>query len=1602
MESRRPKRRVNRGAGRLRRIVTFWLCALFAAGSLPITNGGDVQDYGRASAQGADRVLICELEESEPTVRETRTWVNTFKVHRHTGECYNGAGELICGIWENAYYHKHNAYCYDEAGTLVCGLSAKEPHIHTDACYSTHEELVCGRQEEEGHTHTDACYTVSRELTCGQQEEEGHQHTDACYVIHETYICGKEESAGHTHTDACYEDHRELTCTVPEDPGHTHTEACYTETETYTPDCGQTESDPVYDENGEMISPGHKHTEACYLIETVREPDCGETERPAHIHGEECYTTTRTLICGQEEREGHTHTDECKQMTRELICEKEEKTGHMHGPECYTEKRTLTCGKEAKEGHRHGEACYRTVQVLECDRPDSTHRHGSDCLGPNGKDIICGKLEVPRFESSEKNWHIELTVISEGHRHSDACYAPEQTITDTPEPTETESETPAPAETDTPEPTETESATPAPAETDTPEYFAGEMSSAGASVSIQAGEDAHIPAGASLQAEEITDQGIREGYENRIQEKLNDSEEATLVQLMDISILDAEGQKIQPDGTVWVTVRVEAEIPEGARVKVIHFPDEPGANGGALRAAPAGPKRMLRSRSSMLRTASAPTEGEEVSSSFGGNTVSFAASGFSVYAIVYITDGTEHTIKVDDREKPPVGTFTVKVAWLGAEDPEKGEAPGETVPPEGTEVTLSLYLETEEGDTVTADWIKNITLDGIKDAEGETAPWTAKFSELAEPGENEKYAARQTADANGFRPYLEDGTLMGEDIYLYTDGGTIVNRADPIEYIHLKIKTVDSRELQLALKGAKYSLQETDEAYDPLPDAKETLYESDSQGLFTVSLQKPKSGTAYYRLTQTGYSFGYRADGAPAEICFSVSETGEISRLTGDGYAPVTDHLLTVRNESLLVPVRLVKTDGLTGKTLPGAEFRIYMGTDVKGAIFSLDGVSRFESGEDGVFYDGMLIGGQDYYLLEVQAPEGMGRRSYALHVEEDGVSLTNRIMRFEEKVETRDEKGVYEVQVPDWPANQAYYTVHYYLRGTNVKVAEDISGYAEVGSKLSPPAEEPEFLEAYQNAGLTRDEKRTDRDVTVKTAGTTIRVYYSIPLTVTVANREVIYDGKTQHGFTMEEEGGAVIDGLLESDRETVKIAYREARGRSVKDSGATGTFISAESSIPAYYERYFTPGTLTILPKEITVKITGRTTVRTYNGNENTSIGYTSEVSDSAYMKYNIVFSGTKEARRKDVGITMMGLSAEQFSNRDANYHAVFEVTDGSIEIQPRNLKIITRGIKRRYDGKPLTFASISILGAASADKITGVTTGTITDVGTAVNTYELNWGEADPNNYSVTEQLGTLEITPRDLRIMTGSKMKYYDGKPLTCGTVRMIGRAEPDEIEVKTTGSITEVGKTDNTCEIIWKNAKETNYTVQIILGSLEVREAMKPSKTTSGATKRKPTQYTLRVTYSTYDGRNKPADRVIKLKPGEEYYVVSPVIPGYLPDQEIVAGEIKKNTTVRVQYSQAVYRLEISFVNMRNTRIAEPYTEEIAYGKSFSVPAPQVEGYTPTISRVMGKMGSGDTQISVLYLSESEQAEYGAVKEIQEYETPLGLDLHSYQMGICAE
>ena len=134
-------------------------------------------------------VLACGKEESEPQ----RTFRSTFSVHRHSSDCYDEYGSLICGKEETQYNHIHNDYCQDEYGSPVCGLDLRIPHTHTDECYDADQSLICGR-EDTSNLPTFTC-TADNWI-----ETEGHHHDASCYEHRLT--CGLEE---HTHTADCYE-----------------------------------------------------------------------------------------------------------------------------------------------------------------------------------------------------------------------------------------------------------------------------------------------------------------------------------------------------------------------------------------------------------------------------------------------------------------------------------------------------------------------------------------------------------------------------------------------------------------------------------------------------------------------------------------------------------------------------------------------------------------------------------------------------------------------------------------------------------------------------------------------------------------------------------------------------------------------------------------------------------------------------------------------------------------------------------------------------------------------------------------------------------------------------------------------------------------------------------------------------------------------------------------------------------------------------------------------------------------------------------------------------------------------------------------------------
>ena len=155
-------------------------------------------------------------------------------------------------------------------------------------------------------------------------------------------------------------------------------------------------------------------------------PVCGLEE---HRHTDECYRDF--LICGQEESapktvkkfasnfEVHQHTGACRDSAGNLTCGMAEgEYYHTHNEFCYDEAGNPVCGLEEKQPHTHTDSCYDESGNLTCTKQTTKHHHQAECF-ENGR-AVCGKLEVPEFVCTKDNWTDE--VISEGHRHTDACF----------------------------------------------------------------------------------------------------------------------------------------------------------------------------------------------------------------------------------------------------------------------------------------------------------------------------------------------------------------------------------------------------------------------------------------------------------------------------------------------------------------------------------------------------------------------------------------------------------------------------------------------------------------------------------------------------------------------------------------------------------------------------------------------------------------------------------------------------------------------------------------------------------------------------------------------------------------------------------------------------------------------------------------------------------------------------------------------------------------------------------------------------------------------------------------------------------------------------
>ncbi|HHT24369.1 MAG TPA: hypothetical protein GXZ76_02465, partial [Clostridiaceae bacterium] len=231
--------------------------------------------------------------------------------------------------------------------------------------------------------------------------------------------------------------------------------------------------------------------------------------------------------------------------------------------------------------------------------------------------------------------------------------------------------------------------------------------------------------------------------------------------------------------------------------------------------------------------------------------------------------------------------------------------------------------------------------------------------------------------------------------------------------------------------------------------------------------------------------------------------------------------------------------------------------------------------------------------------------------------------------------------------------------------------------------------------------------------------------------------------------------------------------------------------------------PGTLTInaITDMVTVTIMEHSGTELYDGTVKTVMGYTVSSDNDLYTESDFSFNGTASVSGTNAGTYDMALTADDFTNNSDNFtNVTFKIVDGTLTINPKAVMITTGSNDKEYDGSPLTNPMVSIEGLVDGESVTLTATGSQTEVGSSTNTYSIDWGTTDSNNYAITETLGTLTVTTNataEVKLIAADAEKVYDGTALTkTDGVTWEGLPTGLTVEASSTGSQTNAGESAN--------------------------------------------------------------------------------------------------------------------------------------------------------------------------------------------------------------
>ena len=364
---------------------------------------------------------------------------------------------------------------------------------------------------------------------------------------------------------------------------------------------------------------------------------------------------------------------------------------------------------------------------------------------------------------------------------------------------------------------------------------------------------------------------------------------------------------------------------------------------------------------------------------------------------------------------------------------------------------------------------------------------------------------------------------------------------------------------------------------------------------------------------------------------------------------------------------------------------------------------------------------------------------------------------------------------------NTAEYTIHHYLKGTEVQVAPDQTGTMTIGDTLTASASTAlgaEYTSAHASS------YSPSQSLEMKATGNVITVYYTVPLTITAESASRAYNAQplTQPDFKVE--------GLVNGDQKK-DITLSMTKESTITNVGSVSNVIDTTTvrfkggALPGgYYELpTYKPGTLTITPNtdEVTVTITGNHDTRVYNGSEQSVTGYTTDVGEKT-ISVTLKEGSKAEAKGTNAGKYDMGLTKDNFTVTSQNYSNIkVVVVDGYLKIDPITEKV-TVTVTEKSDTVTYNGQEHSVTGyvsMTSSDPLYDVTTSvraTETEAwtakGTYVGTYHVGIKAADfkntSGNFTNVEFVivdGDLVITPASVavvKIAGNTKTVTYNGE------------------------------------------------------------------------------------------------------------------------------------------------------------------------------------------------------------------------------------------------